>query len=200
MRMRSLRRKLSAEEIDLLSDALCVRVRRTAAYQAARTVMLYWPAKGEISPLPLLTDSGKRFYLPRVEAPGEMSARLYTGRDGLEKGAYGIPAPRADAPETDASQLELVIVPGVAFTRAMERIGQGGGYYDRFLARTDACRMAVAYDFQMVKRVPQHGRDARMDILITPTKTLGGNNDGHETDKGEKAGKDAHHAGAAYLP
>lgn len=200
MQMRSLRRSLSAEEIRLLSDALCARVRRTAAYQAARTVLLYWPVQDEISPLPLLADGGKQFYLPRVEAPGEMSARLYTGRDALETGAYGIPAPRSDASEMCASQLELVIVPGTAFTCALERIGQGGGYYDRFLARTDACRMAVAYDFQVIKRVPQHSRDARMDILITPTKTLGGNNDGHETDKGEKDRKDAHHAGTAYLP
>lgn len=176
--MRALRRGLSPQEVELLSQALCVRVQHTAAYRAARTVLLYWPVQGEISPLGLLAVGGKRFYLPRIEAPGEMTARLYTGAGGMERGAYGIPAPRANAPAVDASQLELAIVPGVAFTDAMERLGQGGGYYDRFLARTRAYRMGVAYDFQRVVRVPQHGCDARMDILITPTKILGGNNDG----------------------
>lgn len=176
--MRALRRDLSPQEVEQLSQALCARIRHTAAYQAARTVLLYWPVQGEISPLALLSGDAKRFYLPRIEAPGEMTARLYTGAGGLERGAYGIPAPRADAPVIDASQLELAIVPGVAFTDAMERLGQGGGYYDRFLTRTRAYRMGVAYDFQRVMRVPQHACDARMDILITPTKTLGGNNNG----------------------
>ena len=176
--MRALRRALDAQEVEMLSQALCARIRATAAYRQSRSVLLYWPAGGEISPLALLEDAQKRFYLPRVEAPGEMSARLYGGKDALVKDAYGILTPGPDAPQMAAAQLDLVIVPGLAFTGAMERVGQGGGYYDRFLSRTDAKRMGVAYDFQIIPRVPQHDRDARMNILITPTKTLGGNDDG----------------------
>ena len=71
-----------------------------------------------------------------------------------------------------------MLVPGVAFSRTMARVGQGGGYYDRFLARTDALRAGLLYDFQLLERVPQHEGDARMDILITPTKTSGGNEHG----------------------
>lgn len=169
--MRLRRKALREEEIEALSRAMCARIRQCKAYQNARTVMIYWPAKGEISPLFLLEDVQKRFCLPRVEGPGQMTARLYEGKNCLEAGAYGILSPKERAPVIAPEQIDLIIVPGVAFTPRMERIGQGGGYYDRFLQKTHALRMGAAYDFQMRNRVPQHECDARMDILITPTRT-----------------------------
>ena len=177
-RLRALRRALAAQETQVLSRALCARVRALPAYQKAQTVMLYYAMRGEIDPMALTREGQKRFCLPRAEAGGGMSVRLYENGDGLEKDALGIPAPRADAPEIAADEIDLVLVPGVAFSRTMARVGQGGGYYDRFLARTDALRAGLLYDFQLLERVPQHEGDARMDILITPTKTSGGNEHG----------------------
>lgn len=176
--MRLRRKALHADEIEALSRAMCARVRHCEAYQRARTVMIYWPTKGEISPLYLLEDAQKRFCLPKIEGPGRMTARLYEGKDCLEAGAYGILSPQESAKVIVPESLDLILVPGVAFTARMERIGQGGGYYDRFLPRTRALRMGVAYDFQMRNRVPQYEYDARMDILITPTKILGGHDHG----------------------
>lgn len=176
--MRTRRKALREDEIEALSRAMCARIRRCKAYQCAHTVMIYWPAKGEISLLFLLEDEQKRFCLPRVEGPGRMTARLYEGKASLEAGAYGILSPKESAQVIAPDALDLILVPGVAFTPRMERIGQGGGYYDRFLPRTRALRMGAAYDFQMRNRVPQHECDARMDILITPTKILGGHDHG----------------------
>lgn len=170
--MRALRRALDAQEVEMLSQALCARIRATAAYRQSRSVLLYWPVGGEISPLALLEDAQKRFYLPRVEAPGEMSARLYGGKDALVKGAYGILAPGPDAPRLAAAQLELVIVPGLAFTGAMERVGQGGGYYDRFLPLSRALRVGVCPEFALLDRVPVRAHDQRMDAVVTPSATL----------------------------
>lgn len=176
MRMR--RRALSYEEAQALSQALCARVRTMAAYRHARTILLYWATDGEISPLSLLKDTEKCFYLPRVEARGNMSARLYTGKDCLETGKYGIAAPCAQSRRIMPTHIDLVLVPGIAFSDTLERIGQGGGYYDRFLEKTRAVRVGILYDFQLLKCVPQHPLDARMHILITPTQTIGGNRHG----------------------
>ena len=183
-KMRNRRRALAPEDVKALSQALCARIRQCAAYQNAKNVMLYWPIRGEISPLALLAD-GKCFCLPRVEGPGRMTARLFTGEADLECDAMGIAAPKETAQIVDPAQIDLVIVPGVAFTAAMERVGQGGGYYDRFLPGTQACRMGVAYDFQMQNRVVQQAHDARMDIVITPTKTWGGYKHGYESNEGD---------------
>lgn len=170
-RMRSLRRALGREATDVLSAALCARIRALAPYQEAKTVMLYCAVRGEISPMQLIGERKKRFCLPRVEADGDMSARLYTG-EALQPGALGIPACAPDAPCVAPEEIDLILVPGTAFDREMGRIGQGGGYYDRFLQRTRAVRVGLLYDFQLLERVPWHEGDMPMHALCTPTKSI----------------------------
>jgi 5-formyltetrahydrofolate cyclo-ligase len=84
----------------------------------------------------------------------------------LGPGAYGIPAP-PDGPE--ASSLDVILCPGLAFTRDGRRLGQGGGYYDRILPRFPQARtIGIAFPCQIVDDLPWESHDRRMDAILTP--------------------------------
>lgn len=115
---------------------------------------------------------GKTLALPRVER-GSRALKLYAVRDPgnqLEAGVWGIRQPRADlCPEIPAAQVEFVLVPGVAFTRQCERLGYGGGFYDRFI-RSLAPRpalVAAAFALQVLPELPMSETDQRVDRVAT---------------------------------
>ena len=115
---------------------------------------------------------GKTLVLPRVER-GNRALKLYEVRDPenqLEAGLWGIRQPRADlCPEISAAQIKFVLVPGVAFTRRCERLGYGGGFYDRFilsLAPRPALVVA-AFALQVLPELPTSETDQRVDLVMT---------------------------------
>ncbi len=89
-------------------------------------------------------------------------------------GQYGIPEPLPDLPAVDPSSIDCIIVPAVVFGLRGERIGRGGGFYDRYLARaTQALRIGFGFDFQVVgEALPQAHWDAPMDVIITDLRTI----------------------------
>ena len=116
--------------------------------------------------LQMLGQLGAVVHVPRVE--GEVIVAVRCDQDTtLEVGAYGIPSP-VGAP-TDAQIIDLVIVPGLAFTRDGQRLGQGGGYYDRYLPllRPDCITIGVCFDEQIVPDVPGEVHDQRVSRVVT---------------------------------
>ncbi len=107
------------------------------------------------------------WYLPKITGPGEMEFFPFTRDDRLVPGPFGILEP----PEGQAvDDLEVILCPGLAFTRKGHRLGQGGGYYDRALARFPKARkVGVAFPCQIVPLLPHEPHDAMMDAVITPT-------------------------------
>jgi 5-formyltetrahydrofolate cyclo-ligase len=87
----------------------------------------------------------------------------------MHRGQFNIPEPTT---ESYKEPIDLIILPGVGFDKHGNRLGQGGGYYDRFLAigHKQSVLVAVAYDFQLVEKVPTNRRDKKMDYIILPTK------------------------------
>ena len=68
-----------------------------------------------------------------------------------------------------AERIDLILVPGTAFGRDGGRIGQGGGYYDRFLPQTDALRVGICHDFALLERLPLQAHDQNMDAVVRPS-------------------------------
>ena len=68
---------------------------------------------------------------------------------------------------TDPSEIELIIVPAVAFDRNGNRLGRGKGFYDRLLQTTSATKIGVGYDFQLIEEIPAEPHDIPMDMVIT---------------------------------
>ena len=130
------------------SAAIVDRLDAMPEVAAARTVMLFDPVPGE----PDLRALGDR-----LRARGK---------------AVVVPRPEPRAPHPiDAGEVDVVIVPGLAFTREGDRLGQGGGWYDRFLAgvRPDCATIGVCFDEQLVDQLPIEPHDQRMACVVTPT-------------------------------
>lgn len=170
--MRAMRWALSQQEQRAAARAVCDHLRGMPVLAQARTVMAYVAMRGELSLAPLIEEllaAGKVLCLPRCGAVGQMSARRVTALSQLVPGAYGIAEPGEGCPEVAPEEIDVVLVPGTAFDARGGRIGQGGGYYDRFLPRTRACRIGVCHDFALLGSVPAQAHDQRMDAVVCPS-------------------------------
>lgn len=105
-------------------------------------------------------------YLPRVTGEEIVAVRFESGVP-MEIGAHAIPAPTGVA--VDPSVFDIVIVPGLAFTSDGRRLGQGGGYYDRYLPRlrADCVTVGVCFHEQLVESVPGETHDQRVGRVVT---------------------------------
>lgn len=169
--MREMRRALSHDEQEAASRAVCRHALDFAPYRQAAAVMAYMACRGELSLAPLMADileSGRTLLLPRCEGPGVMTARRVEDFSQLASGAYGLMEPDAACEIVDPGGIDLILLPGTAFDRAGGRLGQGGGYYDRFLHRTDAHLAGVCHDFALLDAVPIEENDMPVHAVITP--------------------------------
>ena len=144
-------------------------------YRDSRSLVLYSAFGNEVATGRIFDDalaSGRATFFPRVTG-NLISIWEVKSRSELAPGAYGIlePGTRSQTPSIDAALLPpcVVVVPGVAFTRAGERIGRGGGHYDRMLAELPphAISVGLAYSFQLLDRIPQTEFDRRLNFVVT---------------------------------
>lgn len=169
------RKALSAERRVQESRAIMDRLRDLPAFRAARTIVGYAPQSEEVDILPLLAElakKGRTVALPRTVRP---TLEIFRWKDGdpLVPGPFGIREPSSGAGRLLPSEVDLVLVPGVAFDRRGHRLGFGHGYYDRFLsAIPDAAQVGVAFTEQLVDRVPDEPHDVTVDWLVLPDETV----------------------------
>lgn len=169
--MRAKRRALSAEEQEAAAQAVYAHLMGFEPYQKANVVMAYMACRGELSLEAVIRDAllqGKTLLLPRCEAAGIMTARRIDGMQSLQQGAYGLLEPREDCTVVQPDEIDLILVPGVAFDRAGNRLGQGGGYYDRFVEGSGAVRAGICHAFALLDDVAHEAHDQAMDNVITP--------------------------------
>lgn len=108
----------------------------------------------------------KRILLP-VVIGNELELRVYTDEEHLTKGAFHIDEPTG-TPFTDYGQIDLAVIPGVAFDRQGNRLGRGKGYYDRLLPRIPtAYKIGLCFHFQLLDEIPAEAHDVRMDEIIS---------------------------------
>lgn len=159
-------KRLQPDERALLSEQLCARIRHQEAFEKAKVIMMYYPIQNEPDLRPLMDEyQNEKVILLPIAHRKVIEMRQYKGRSDLHRGHFGIPEPTG-APYTGAP--DLIIVPGIAFDKECNRLGRGGGYYDRFLKRFhQAKKYAVAYDFQIVEKVPMATFDTQIDGVFT---------------------------------
>jgi len=114
-------------------------------------------------------EQGKRVAVPVVEGKGQLRHAEIEGLEGLVRDAWGLLEPPADHAVwvEEVEEIDLVVVPGLAFDRQGGRLGFGGGYYDRFLGSTSAFRVGLVYDCLLLDEVPMEAHDARIDVVIS---------------------------------
>jgi len=172
-------RRHSQPDKDGLSEQICHKVMSLPEYVDALTVMCYVDIRDEVRTRPLLSaacDAGKRVVIPYCVAGERLELFRMESFDELAVRTFGILEP-ADAwrdredRRVDPIDLDLIVVPGVAFDRRGGRVGHGKGYYDRLLeqARPDTTLVALAFDCQLVEQVPMQPHDAHMHMVVTET-------------------------------
>ena len=169
--MRALNRAVEPAIREALSQRLFREVELTEAFRRARTVAFFSALPDEPATDGALARwcAEKRLLLPRVEGE-EMEFCEYRPGE-LAGGAFGILEPQQSAP-CPPEEIDLIVVPGVAFTARGERMGRGRGYYDKYLSRPGfrAVKIGVAYAHQQVDTLPVEPHDVRMDrVMFAPS-------------------------------
>ena len=171
--MKRRRRTLSATRILCYSAIVTEKLLKEDVYRDADVILGYYSISAEVSMDYLFEQArkdGKKVALP-VCLPGrEMEFRYFDENTELVKGEYGIPEPvGTERVELDGVNA-LVVVPGVSFDAFGNRIGYGGGYYDRFLKKyPDVPKVMLAYELQKTISVPADGNDIPMNLILTET-------------------------------
>ncbi len=172
----SLGPRVRAQEEELVNAA----IQASPEWHAARTVLVYKHKNPEFSVVGLTNGAlrvGKRVVLPRVadRREGRLELRLLRDWADLVPGAFGIQEPRVECPLVGPGEIDLAIVPGLAWTRAGARLGWGGGFYDRLLPRLerDGCRVwGVGFDGQVVEDLPVEAHDQAVDEVWTAARVV----------------------------
>lgn len=141
----------------------------------SKSIMAYYSYKNEPNLLSFIRkciDLGKCVSLPYIAGEGEMLAVNFNYDSALKSNVYGIPEPVLTN-DSEEEEPDVIIVPGIAFDMNLNRIGFGGGYYDRFLENKRAVKIGACFDCQLVESIETEAYDIPMDIIVTEKRILG---------------------------
>ena len=169
-KIRNLRMMLSEMEKASAAEEVFAQLEKTAAFMMADNILMYHSLPDELQTIKFLQKwhDRKRFFLPRVN--GVNLDILPYEETRLELGSFHIEEPTGDD-VVDVDDIELMVIPAVAFDRKGYRLGRGKGFYDRLLSTSKATKIGVGYEFQLFDDLPSEPHDVAMDMVITQ-KTL----------------------------
>ena len=173
-RILTLLKKQREEERLAKSVMISDKFLRMPAFIKSKLVLFYAPFDGEVDTFEMIKQAqklGKKIALPRILRKEKkiIPARVNSIERELTPGPYGILQPQADGKKTlSVEELDLVIVPGVAFDKQNNRLGRGGGYYDRFLSTLPSHipTAGLAFDFQIVNDLPRQKHDVSVSCVL----------------------------------
>ena len=168
--MRKLERQLSEKYKCSSSLAICAHLLAMPEYQAAGTVFCFVGTAREVDTRPVLEHAlraGKRLCVPLCTAPGIMELRQITSLDDLAPGAYGILEPRPECPVVNADEVDLSILPCLTCNHLGQRLGKGGGYYDRFLSHYRGGTVLLCREKLIREEIPVEPHDYPIPWVLT---------------------------------
>jgi 5-formyltetrahydrofolate cyclo-ligase len=150
---------------------------RQAQWQVARSVLFFAPLPEELDIWPLLASAlaaGKQVALPRfvVATRSYEACWILKPETDVQVGHFGIREPCSHCARVSPGELDLILVPGVAFDLQGRRLGRGKGYYDQLLGVWRGTTCGAAFDEQIVDEIPLEPHDVRMNCILTPTRCV----------------------------
>lgn len=173
MDLKILRKEMKEKRLELDSDKyshynllINNKIINSKIYDSSKVVYCYCSVNNEVDLTDTIKDclkKGKIVALPKVDKD-TMDFYVISDLNDVEEGYFGIkePVSKIVAPKAD-----LIIVPGLAFTKAGKRIGYGGGFYDNYLENSSSYTIGVGFDFQIFEDLKQHAKDVKLDEVIT---------------------------------
>ena len=162
-----LKKKYTPFDLQQKSEEVFSVLEITGAFAEAQNIFIYHSLSDEVSTGRFIDKwkSSKNFYVPVVTGD-ELVFRPCAPDEDCNISSMGIKEPRG-ADFTGLSLIDMIIVPGVAFDRKMNRMGRGKGYYDRFLPKLKAIKVGVCFDFQLLDSLPYNDHDVKMDMIVS---------------------------------
>lgn len=176
---RAARRALPSFQQHSQARQLGKMLKRCPEFNRAKHIASYLPNDGEIDPAiihQIAWALGKHVYLPVLTPKKSLRFTPYTRQTQLVNGPWGIKQPQCASRIAKAISLDLILVPLVAFDRTGNRLGRGGGYYDRFLSSSSKRRrqglksLGLGHTLQEVKKVPTEKWDMPLNGVVTPMR------------------------------
>lgn len=174
------RSKIAPEERNIKSEEIFSRLLSLESFKKAKTVMVYMDFGSEVFTDSIIEYMLKNDIIPVVpicqsETKTLKLSQIKDLKNDCQVGFYNIREPKEEfIRNIDVSEVDFVIVPGVAFSEDKFRLGYGGGYYDRFIEtlRDDAVTCAVAFEEQIYDKVPVQSHDKQMDFIVTEKRLI----------------------------
>jgi len=173
--LRKARRELDREVLCRESQKLCLRLLELPELQRAQTVFCYVSCGGEVEThrlIETLLSQGKRVLVPRCRGNGMMDCVPIDTLEQLLPGTMGILEPPAELETADPRTVEFAVIPAVGCGLDGTRLGQGGGYYDRFLEQVDCAQAALCLEAFLLPSVPTEPHDRKMKCIVTQQRVL----------------------------
>lgn len=171
------RSTLNAEQVIQASDMISLQLKAFKPFQTATNIACYIDFRNEVSTKSLIQwmwKNNKNVFIPLVNfKTKEMTFHQFMDYESLSISKFGILEPNPQVhPVVDATLIDFMICPGVAFTTSGYRMGYGAGFYDRFLSTLipKPITVGVAFDLQVVHTLPVEPHDMQLDYIITPTQ------------------------------
>ena len=159
---------ISQEQKQAMDQALTDQFLKHPFYQEAKVIATYLSFPHEFQTQELIEQAlkdGKKVLIPKTYPKGRMDFVVYDPQQ-LVKTSFGLLEPQGDLEVVDASQIDLIHVPGLAFTTKGYRIGYGGGYYDRYLEHFSGHTLSTVYDYQVQDFIPANHDIPVQEVLI----------------------------------
>lgn len=167
---------ISEAERQKASLSASLKLMELEAFFSAKTILAYCAMTTECDPSYAVSAarvSGKRIAFPLCMTKTEFLPCIPNNPDAFITGMYGITSPDITRSQIISfDEIDLVIVPGMAFDSNCHRLGRGAGYYDRFLKHTSAYKVGFAFDQQLLPEVSFDSMDVAMDCVITPSEVF----------------------------
>ena len=179
-----IRDSLNNNEKELMDNKIFNELINTDLYKRSINIFIYISFSNEINTRNIIEKAfkdTKNVFIPKVYKDDKlMKAIKLNSIDELKKNSMGILEPIDDSNYIEKENIDLIVVPGVVFDKECNRIGYGGGYYDRYLKdiKSKENKIALAYDLQIVDKIESEVHDIKVDYIITNTRALKNTNNG----------------------
>ena len=175
--IRAMLKNVPPEKCKLDSAKLCVKLKEQPFFHEAGSILFYAPLPGEPDLWPLLEETvitEKIIAKPRFDSAGKnyVACRVKDLQNEIAIGRFGVREPNSNCRAIPLNDLDLILVPGIAFDRNGHRLGRGKGYYDRLLEMFNGKKCGIAFDEQIVEEIPVGSHDVKMDFILTPTRCV----------------------------
>lgn len=165
--IRTLKKQYDLPALIALSEPIMAQVEACKWFKQAKTIMAYHALGDEVSTQSFIEKwhKEKEIWLPVVEGD-DIRLKRYEGSERLRDGALRVMEPDTDVYQENYDQIDLVLVPGMAFDAQGHRLGRGKGFYDRFLPKVKAPKIGLCFGFQFVESVPCDEHDMPVDAVF----------------------------------